>query len=533
MDLVNRIYGQFLELVRAMTPRARLVAALTAILVLASFAYLGRREFHGDTIYLLGDQELAPAEITGMQGALGKAKLNDFVVDGNHIRVPRAKQAAYLAALAEGNALPQTLTDVFAEASDKSNWFTSRPQQLDQARIAKKKGLALMLRSMHGVESADVDFDKEEPRGLRRDRIATAVVFLKLQAGEILKEDRAAFFQRTVAAALLMSPHDVTVADTMNHVVFGGHAANGPGDDLYRDLKRKYQADYEETVRRALGYVPGITVSADVELDRELRREENRVEIERRDAQGRLLIATQGSANQPANLHIQAPLSPTTLETPVRSENLVPSQNQTRTEMAGLTPKRVSISVGVPTSYFEMVYRQYHPNTVGAAGSEIPVGELAQVQADEISRIRQHVAGLIPPSDPSAGASSAVTVTPFLSIPATEAPEQPFALSALAWFSSSWKTLATLGIALVGLLTLRSTIRVASSTLAKGTSESPANEVEQRPQVPSPSARFRAEMEQRLASGRSVRDEVADLVREDPAAAANILRTWIGSANSP
>src|ERR1700753_236475 len=112
MDLVNRIYGQFLELVRAMTPRARLVAALTAILVLASFAYLGRREFHGDTIYLLGDQELAPAEITAMQGALGKAKLNDFVVDGNHIRVPRAKQAAYLAALAEGNALPQTLTDV-------------------------------------------------------------------------------------------------------------------------------------------------------------------------------------------------------------------------------------------------------------------------------------------------------------------------------------------------------------------------------------------------------------------------------------
>ena len=140
---------------------------------------------------------------------------------------------------------------------------------------------------MHGVESADVDFDKEEPRGLRRDRIATAFVALKLQAGQTLDEDRAAFFQRTVAAALIMAPHDVTVVDKVNHVVFGGRGSDAPADDLYRDLKRKYQADYEENVRKSLAYVPGITVNADVELDRELRREERRIEFD---------------ANQPANL---------------------------------------------------------------------------------------------------------------------------------------------------------------------------------------------------------------------------------------
>ncbi len=265
MDFANRIYGQCAELLRAMTPRARLTVALLAVVVLASFVYLGRQEFAGDTMYLLGGQELSPSEVTAMQGALGKAKLSDFAVEGNRIRIPRVKQAAYLAALADGNALPQTLTDIFSEATDKTTWFTSRQQQLDQARTAKKKGLALMLRDMHGVESADVDFDKEEPRGLRRDRIAAALVALKLQAGQTLDEDRAAFFQRTVAAALIMAPHDVTVVDKVNHVVFGGRGSNAPADDLYRDLKRKYQADYEENVRKSLAYVPGVTVNADVE----------------------------------------------------------------------------------------------------------------------------------------------------------------------------------------------------------------------------------------------------------------------------
>ena len=32
-------------------------------------------------------------------------------------------------------------------------------------------------------------------------------------------------------------------------------------------------------------------------------------------------------------------------------------------------------------------------------------------------------------------------------------------------------------------------------------------------------------------SGRSLRDEVSELVTEDPAAAANILKTWIGAAS--
>ncbi|MES1212984.1 MAG: hypothetical protein ABUL64_00220 [Singulisphaera sp.] len=513
MDLLARAYRQCLELVQGMSYRARIAAALSALVVLTCFAYLGSRELAADTVYLLGGQELSASELTAMQGALGKAKLNDFVLDGNRLRVPRAQQAVYLGALADADALPQTLTDIFSAATDKATWFTSRQQQLDQARIAKKKGLALMLRGMQGVENVDVDFDKEEPRGLRRDRIATAFVALKLRAGQTLDEERAAFFQRTVAAALNMAPHEVTVADKANLVVFGGRGTAAAGDDQYRDLKRKYQADYEENIRKALAYVPGITVSADVELDREVRREERRVDFD---------------ANQPANL---APRSRAVLaKESSHADETLGTQHQTTVEIAGLTPKRVAISVGVPSSYFENVFRQRRAGANATDSDKPPAAELAQLQSEEIARIRQHVAGLIPTI--GAGEKPAITVTPFSTLAEPELPQPTITTLVVSWLLESWTTLAAILAALVGLFALRALLRDVVQGGAKQRESQASQTIAHRPGAPAPSERFRTEFEHQRTPGRSMRDEVAELVRQDPAAAANILRTWIGNVNS-
>ncbi len=83
--------------------------------------------------------------------------------------------------------------------------------------------------------------------------------------------------------------------------------------------------------------------------------------------------------------------------------------------------------------------------------------------------------------------------------------------------TEAWSTLAALAVALVGLLMLRSMVRVASIALVKRSDAAQNEAAERRSRAPAPSARFRAEIEQRVAAGRSIRDEVADLVRDDPA----------------
>ena len=74
-------------------------------------------------------------------------------------------------------------------------------------------------------------------------------------------------------------------------------------------------------------------------------------------------------------------------------------------------------------------------------------------------------------------------------------------------------------------------VRVASSALVKRSDTVQTEAAEHRSRASGSLARFRAEIEQRVAAGRSIRDEVADLVRDDPVGAANILRSWIGNTN--
>ncbi len=544
MEVLTRAFAQLTDLVRAMTPRARLLAAALLCAVLASVGYLAQREFSGDQVYLLGGQVFTAEEMTSMQGALGKAKLSDFTIDGGRICVPRSRQAVYLAALADGNALPQTLTEIFSEANEKTSWYTSREQQTRNALTANKKGLALILRSMNGVESAEVFFDKQEPRGLRQDQTATALIALKLRGGQSLDADRAACFQRMAAAALTMAPQDVTVVDKTTHALFGGRGTSSSGsvlDDPYRETKRKYQADYEQSVRKALAFIPGVTVSADVELAKELRREERRLEFDAQssiavrhnkettskidegiDARTRPIIVMQGSANQPANISAAQMGPRTTEETSVVSEDVAPAHNQTTTEIAGLTPKRVAISIGIPSSWFVAVWQQRHPAVVGVPSAEPSATQLAEVEAAEIERIRQHVAGAILSSDPALDAKQLVTVTPFADVATPEAAQPSWGAIAKESLANYGAKVGLVFVAIIGLWTLRGLLRTPTA-IADPVQASPLRDT-----VAPRSVRVDPS---RGSPERSLREELADVVRDDPAAAANILRSWIGNTN--
>jgi flagellar M-ring protein FliF len=543
MDFINKLAVQALAFVRAMTPRARATTAVLAAVVLASLVYLVRYELAGQSTYLLGNQSFSTAEITAMQGALGKAQLNDFTVEENRIRIPRNKQAAYLAALADGNALPQSLTDVFSEATEKSSWFTSRQTQAEQARTAKKKGLSLILRSIESVESAEVDFDKEEPRGLKQERSATALVAVKLRAGHTLSEGLATYFQRIAGAALNMPPHDVTVVDKINHVSYGGRGADkaGSAGDDYHTLKRKYQAYYEETVSKALAYVPGVTVSADVELGAESGHDEDPVELDANRAAtvegdtGRAIASEttgnspQQGAAQPTVFDSLLPLGQAASATPAARRNHgAGAQDPPPRARAGLIPRRVAISVGVPTSYFQAAWRQRRAGLSDAEPSAPSTAEFAQVQAEEMALIRQHVTPLIPGAEASPD-DQRVMVTPFSNAAVGDEPARSLDTVLVDWLTSPGNVLALLAVALVGLVSLWIIIRIVIGSTRKpaltvGLSDKAHND-QATPSAPHrrPAARPQA--------GRSLRDELADMVRENPAAAADVLRSWIGNVN--
>ena len=126
-----------------------------------------------------------------------------------------------------------------------------------------------------------------------------------------------------------------------------------------------------------------------------------------------------------------------------------------------------------------------------------------------------------------------VVVLDSLPPPVIESPS--IASTAMSWFGQYWNTLAMLGVAMFSLLLLRSVVNGKSGggneggaaagapalTLhteeSKSTTEGAGDAGEDRPRL-------------RLKKGKSVKDDLVDIVREDPDAAADILRSWIGKA---
>ena len=142
------------------------------------------------------------------------------------------------------------------------------------------------------------------------------------------------------------------------------------------------------------------------------------------------------------------------------------------------------------------------------------------------------MAQLLPSVESAAKATELVTVTTFQDIPVLEPPAPEFRQEVLSWARQSWRMLGTIGLALISLLVLRSMVR--ARTLAAEVEPAAAS-------AGRPSRRTAGRCRDRPSSllrthdgfhnaqaGPSLRDELSELVEDDPEAAANVLRSWIG-----
>jgi flagellar M-ring protein FliF len=108
------------------------------------------------------------------------------------------------------------------------------------------------------------------------------------------------------------------------------------------------------------------------------------------------------------------------------------------------------------------------------------------------------------------------------------------ASTATSWIGRYWSTLGMLGVAMFSLLVLRSVVNNKPGDASAPTAgaapgltlhtEEPQTKSDSGDESPDDRPRLR------LKKGKSVKDDLADIVREDPDAAADILRSWIGKA---
>jgi flagellar M-ring protein FliF len=127
-----------------------------------------------------------------------------------------------------------------------------------------------------------------------------------------------------------------------------------------------------------------------------------------------------------------------------------------------------------------------------------------------------------------------VTVTTFQDIKAAVIPAPAATQRALTWLGQNWSMMAMVGLVLFSLGMLRSMLRgVPASTPESATVSMRVTGAEQKPQEAEEPVEVTAarRLRRMTGTGPSLRDELSELVKENPDSAANILRSWIGQMN--
>jgi flagellar M-ring protein FliF len=561
MDFLNRAIGQLTDLFKSMTPAARVTSGLLLVVILVSLAFLFNQVGSDQDAYLMGGEVFSSAQLHNMEAAFAKAQLSEYRIEGNRIKVSNGKQSVFMGALADAGALPPTFGKYLERTIGSSSIMQDKDLRRQATKIATQNELQLILSNMRGIETAAVMYDVEEAGPFGKNRSVTASVSVKTNTGMPLEEDQVRTIRHTVAPAIGAKPENISVTDLNGQVYPGssGGGMSGGSEDPYGSRKRMYEREWRDNIAATLGYIPGVLVTTNVELDPEIEHVETQtnydpkaVPYNTRETSGNKLVrgaapvgrpglAAQNGVNQPAVVGSSGASENSQEESQLETQSAVPSTVR-HVSQQGLTPKRVTVAISIPSGYFEKVWFEKNPPAAGAAPQKPDVAALKEIELIVKKDVQTAVVALLPtpPGGPGVDPFPLVTVTTFQTLPGPKIVEPALVNTLSDWLSRYWQTLGMIGVGLVGLGLLRSMIRAIPAAAAPAEPaemfaarfpETTAGS-EGQPAVPVGGQAVRNRLKRRTPHGPSLREELSELVKEDPDTAVNVLRAWIGNSGN-
>jgi flagellar M-ring protein FliF len=556
MDFLNQALAQVSDLLRSMTPGARLTSGLLLAVVVVSLGYLFQYQTGGPDEYLFGGAYLPESQINQIEGAIAQAKLSGHRREGNRILVPAGEKALYLAAVVDGGALPANFHTYLENALDQGGPWESSAATKERLKIAKQQMLSDIIRKMDWVEEAVVIYDEQQQRGLARDKVVTASVNVKPALGESVDPRRGAMIQRLVAHSVVgLRPEEVAVISL-------GQAAGGSGAEVFADA---FSSEYYQTlvnfeqykrmsILNALRDIPGVRVEVKAELD-DMRIEETQSnkpdpknvatrEVTKADLSSRTTtdgggqpgLTAQGPNRQGTSPQLQRQSVDRTDIADGETEYFVGHERRL-IQRTGMTPKEVWATVTIPQSYLEGIWRRQNPDVKEPPKPD----DLTVVETKVRTNVENIVEPLLPRQNKGEDGFKQVKVVFLDSLPQPKFEAPSLASTTLTAVGRYSNALVMAGVAIFSLLVLRSVVKaVPVSPRPAGTIVVPAAGLTVQADEVAPQSAVATEASDnaeapkrsrlRIKKGTSLKDELAEMVHEDPDAAAAILRSWIGKA---
>lgn len=560
MESLNRTYAQVRDLFITMTPSARITAGLLLIVVVVSLGYLFRQGTAGPDAALFGGERLSRSQLDRIEAAFGKAGLSGYEFDGYRVHVPRGKEADYMAAIFDADAMPADIHRLLPKAISAAGVFGSKDDRKQQVKAAEEHRLSLILSQMTGIKEAYVIIHESRERLSRgpmsKQRVVTASVNVQAESEDSLNPQRVKAIRRSVAKAIGGSQDNISVTDLASGRVFGGgEEAEGDAiEDKYYARRQLIETRMRDKIlNEVLADIRGVRVAVSAELDNTiemvtrdvkveptpvtLRTTENSETSTTKDATPGGLVGTQSNTAVANNISTQnaTRTAGRSNESSTASEqstsDAVASHSETRTTKLGLIPTRITATIRIPSSYWKAVWQERNKPDDGSKPPDPTAADIDTIAGTEIKHLEECIVDLLGEEKiPGRDSYAKVNISTYQSF-ATEKIEGPSLTStAMAWTGQNWSTLGMMSLAMFGLVMLRSMVKAVPTPKPDGTADTTFHVESEKEDGEGDENNDPDRPRLRLRKGPSLKDDLADMVREDPDAAASILRTWIGNA---
>jgi flagellar M-ring protein FliF len=561
MNQLSQFAQQMRTLFMGMTPQSRLMSVLLTLGILVSSVFLvqGYTNGNGSMVYLFDGKPLSDPELDKIEIAFSVGGLRRYERNGNRIRIPSASKDEYLKAIFVGKAVPEGMGSSVEAGLSGGSFLES--SKTTEARIAsaKLKEIANTLKQMNQfILDANVLYD-ERREGFSSERKQTASIAIKTKNGKRLtraqKDGIMAYVEKSFAG---LKHGDIALLDLSDaNTVVPQDDPTSKATTQFYETKRQREEEFRARAEQLLADYGDIRLDVNVELDPVLRENVEQLNFNekptniqstttKKDAKSKRPIPS-GRPGTETNVvsNERASLSDQTNDSKETTENLknVTGNTLTLTERAGLQTKRVAFTVSVPFSYYRKAalhrWQELNPGKAISEAPEFKEPELKSIIADTDTSIKNKLTPLLPPGLPGEDKFPRVSVDFHYDIPVPEFTGPSMTQVAMSWLAQSWQTLALMGLVGVALISLRSFAKSNSpsndsdfergfdlplddatdidlSSLTDEESDLFVDKSDNEPSTP----RLRT-------SGGEMKSDLTTLVRENPDAAATLLRNWI------
>lgn len=539
----SKLRDQLVALWAGLVPSQRATIGVVALALIIGFTALIMRPSVTGRVPISAGKAFTVQESIHAEQVLLAAGLDDFEMRGGQLLVPRGEAERYNAALIAGGGLPQNWAEEWESQMKDLGQFAGSRQRADVVEIARAKMVSSYLSQLPDIAQANVIWDEDKQPGFRAIGKTRATVFLTAKPGRAIEAKTIAAVRMAVANSKKhLAIEDVVVMDVAGQKAYDGSGSGDFGDETMMRIHQLTQM-YEDRVARSLSYIPGVVVSANVNLEKlknSLVRKQQINPKESLEVVGDSTTNTDvmqkvASAGEPGGgPNVQLDLA--TSRGPGQSREVKENRTQTvstasfeitESSLVGGMAESVTVSVSIPKSYYRTVAMTEPAYRNAENPDEVDLDALsATVETRIVGQVEQKIAQILPPG-PQNDPNFRSVVVDSITVPDKDELEVdiPFSVTAAEMMKTYGRTVALTGFALVALFML-------NRSLSKPLPELPELT------IPEPAPRSEDDDLDRDEDGDGIpdlfqppankkREVFQNVVRENPELAAAVISSWM------